>query len=473
MITDLETAILDILHRGSPTWGPLDVMQLTQAEEEATILLTAAEMIERRINLRLKLAGAPGSIDAQIVVTGEYGLAQALDPALAEGWALWSEIFNKRKADPSGPPVKFVIVRTKIEQMRLTRYGILAVKDIGSGQQDRVLDFVLRRGFYGPNSVMTTIKPDMYIPGYGRAPCRGEGKLEDIKVNQSDEPSVRVTNLGEISKPLSELVEIARARAGLGDNSQPKEKEATPHVGESMEEIRRRAKKIAKSDARILILGKTGTGKEHLARFIHAASPRGKKNFEAINCATLPKERVDSELYGHKKGAFTGAVADAPGRIRQAEGGTVLLDELSEIPSDCWGNLSRFLQYKEIQPVGDKTSIADVRIMAATSNAQKIPDYILYRFQSTFILPTLKERCDEIPKLARDFFLAAKKTNRRKALRFPKHEREKLATADFDWPGNVRQLENAIAGAVIAHGSSRDLTAEEVLAAALKPIPLS
>jgi hypothetical protein len=136
-----------------------------------------------------------------------------------------------------------------------------------------------------------------------------------------------------------------------------------PSEWQTIVEIDSQVKKLAPTDASILLLGETGTGKEFYANRVHQKSARKDKPFVAINCATLPKERIDAELFGYVKGAFTGAIENRAGRVREAEGGTVFLDEIGELPPDCWGNLLRFLQNKEIHPVGGKTITVDVRIL--------------------------------------------------------------------------------------------------------------
>lgn len=234
---------------------------------------------------------------------------------------------------------------------------------------------------------------------------------------------------------------------------------------QTVPEIEEKIKVIAPTDASVLILGETGVGKEYFAKRIHKLSKRESKPFVPVNCATLPKERIDAELYGHKKGAFTGAFADRAGTIREAQGGTVFLDEVGRLPQECWGNLLRFLQDKEIRPVGsDRGERVDARILAATNAPDAIPEEVRQRFDEVLSVPPLREHRDDIRDLAPQFFRSAK--DRPASLRFPKKEIEELAQADYDWPGNIRQSEKAVARAVRHHKGSRDLTAQEVLDAA-------
>ena len=143
--------------------------------------------------------------------------------------------------------------------------------------------------------------------------------------------------------------------------------EDSPLQWQPITEVEKQFKRLSPTDCSILLVGETGTGKELLAKRIRKASSRSEKPFVVINCATLPKERIDSELFGHVKGAFTGATQDYAGKIREAEGGTVFLDEIGALPDNCWSNLLRFLQDKEIHPVGGRTATVDVRILAATN----------------------------------------------------------------------------------------------------------
>ena len=235
---------------------------------------------------------------------------------------------------------------------------------------------------------------------------------------------------------------------------------------QSIAQVEEQIKKLAPTNYSILLLGETGTGKEFYAKKILQASDRKDKPFVVINCPSLPKERIDSALFGHVKGAFTGAVQDYSGQIRPAEGGTVFLDEIGDLPQDCWANVLRFLQDKEINPLNGKTSTVDVRILAATSKQTKIPSEAIHRFEHVLRLPPLRARRGDIPALAKDFFASAKPRTERITLRFTEDEIDKLATSAFNWPGNIRQLEKAILRAVVLHESGRDLTADEVLRAA-------
>src|SRR5881296_3674932 len=179
-----------------------------------------------------------------------------------------------------------------------------------------------------------------------------------------------------------------------------------------MKAVMRTVERIAPSDVSVLITGESGTGKEVIADLIHTLSPRNKGPFIKINCAALPRELIESELFGSVKGAFTGSQGDREGLFRQAEGGTLLLDELSEMPIDTQSKLLRVLQEKEVRPVGGRTTYkTDCRILASTNRRVedaikegKLREDLYYRISAISIhLPPLRERRDDILPLARAF----------------------------------------------------------------------
>jgi NtrC-family two-component system response regulator AlgB len=214
--------------------------------------------------------------------------------------------------------------------------------------------------------------------------------------------------------------------------------------------------RAARHDVAVLLRGENGTGKGVLARALHAQSPRADRRFVVVNCPTLSEELLASELFGHARGAFTGAVRDQEGRVEAAEGGTVFLDEVGEISPSLQAKLLRFLQEKRFERVGEtRTRTADVRIVAATNRdldaevkAGRFREDLLYRLNVMEILvPPLRERPEDILSLARGFveFFA------RQAARPPPDlspQTEKLLLA-YPWPGNVRELRNAIERALI------------------------
>jgi len=223
-----------------------------------------------------------------------------------------------------------------------------------------------------------------------------------------------------------------------------------------MKGVMRTIERIAPSDVSVLITGESGTGKEVVADLIHTLSRRNKGPFIKINCAALPRELIESELFGSVKGAFTGAQGDREGLFRQAEGGTLLLDELSEMPVDTQSKLLRVLQEKEVRPVGGRTSYkTDCRIIAATNRAVdeaikdgKLREDLYYRISAISIsLPPLRERREDILPLARAFLKRFCSQADRPLTEFTPAALERLKK--YDWPGNVRQLQNEIQRSVL------------------------
>lgn len=213
---------------------------------------------------------------------------------------------------------------------------------------------------------------------------------------------------------------------------------------------------VAPTDASVLILGETGTGKELVAREIHRRSRRQNKPLIRVNCASIPKELYESEFFGHARGAFTGAIKDRAGRFETAEGGTIFLDEIGEVPLELQSKLLRVLQEKRYERVGeDRTRTADVRIVGATNRDLKkevatgrFREDLYYRLNVFPILvPALRERADDIALLARHFIELSVKELRCPKPRLTRAGIVKLQS--YDWPGNIRELRNVIERAVI------------------------
>ena len=229
-------------------------------------------------------------------------------------------------------------------------------------------------------------------------------------------------------------------------------------IGQStpMKKVFEVIKRVAHSEGTVLITGKSGTGKEIVARAIHYNSPRREKRFMPINCGAIVDTLFESELFGHKKGSFTGATVDKEGLLKVAEGGTVFLDEVSEIPIQLQVKLLRALEQREITPVGMTEPIKiDVRIIAATNRDLrkevengKFRDDLYYRLNVVEIdLPSLKERPDDVPILAQHFLDAFKKQMSKPIQGFANEAMRALL--QYQWKGEVRELENVIERAVI------------------------
>jgi len=230
-----------------------------------------------------------------------------------------------------------------------------------------------------------------------------------------------------------------------------------------------RIAQVAPTDSSVLLLGETGTGKELLARAIHDTSPRRNAPLVAVNCAALPPNLIESELFGHERGAFTGATGAKTGRFELADGGTLFLDEIGELSADLQVKLLRFLQHGEFERVGSsRTRRVDVRIVAATNRdlAEAMADGAfrkdLYYRLSVFPIqvPPLRDRREDIPLLVWAYITARQVQLRRRIERVPKRTMEELMA--YAWPGNVRELENVIDRALILSPGSV-LNVEEIL----------
>jgi transcriptional regulator with GAF, ATPase, and Fis domain len=237
-------------------------------------------------------------------------------------------------------------------------------------------------------------------------------------------------------------------------------------VGKSakMERLLELVDKSASSDATVILTGETGTGKELLARAIHYKSRRGGKPFVVINCGAIPEGLLESELFGHEKGAFTGALSQRIGRFEEADGGTIFLDEISELTPSAQVKLLRVLEYKIIQRLGSAKDIKiDTRIIAATNKnlrdlvkEGRFREDLYYRISIINIeLPPLREHKEDIPELA-SYFLGL--FNRGK--RLSKDAMQKLI--NYNWPGNIRELRNVIERAVIFAGA-QEITPEQII----------
>jgi two-component system response regulator GlrR len=211
------------------------------------------------------------------------------------------------------------------------------------------------------------------------------------------------------------------------------------------------ANMVAQSDVSVLINGQSGTGKEVLAQAIHGASPRGKKAFIAINCGALPEQLLESELFGHAKGAFTGAVSSREGLFQAATGGTLFLDEIGDMPLSLQVKLLRVLQERKVRPLGSNHDVdVDVRIISATHRdlpkameKGEFREDLFYRLNVVGLkLPTLSERSEDIPLLANHLLRVAAQRHKPFVRSFSTDALKRLMAAS--WPGNVRQLVNVI-----------------------------
>jgi transcriptional regulator with PAS, ATPase and Fis domain len=244
-----------------------------------------------------------------------------------------------------------------------------------------------------------------------------------------------------------------------------------------MQAVVRTIERIAPSDVALLITGESGTGKEVIADLVHALSPRSKNKIVKVNCAALPRELIESELFGSVKGAFTGAHADRDGLFRQAEGGTLFLDEISEMPIETQSKLLRVLQDQKVRPVGGKTDYqTNCRILAATNRKpedaikdSKLREDLYYRISAISVyLPPLRERRDDIMPLANAFLKRFSAQANRVLRGFTPAAAERLT--GFDWPGNIRQLQNEIQRAVLL-SEGPDVDAADLSVSEIRMVP--
>jgi sigma-54 specific flagellar transcriptional regulator A len=274
----------------------------------------------------------------------------------------------------------------------------------------------------------------------------------------------RAFSIVNIPLSYSELTDVLH-RAGLFRTSKKKKAGSfnidlfRSMVGNSraIRQVRSLIEQVAKSDATVLILGESGTGKEVVARNLHYHSSRRSKPFVPINCGAIPGELLESELFGHEKGAFTGAISARQGRFEMAEGGTLFLDEIGDMPMSMQVKLLRVLQERTFERVGGTKLInADVRIVAATHrnleemiNEGKFREDLYYRLQVFPIeMPPLRARMDDIPLLINELIARLEHENRGSVRFTPSAV---MALCQYKWPGNVRELSNLIERMVIMH----------------------
>jgi len=268
--------------------------------------------------------------------------------------------------------------------------------------------------------------------------------------------------------PHNEQLFLANAAAGYA-NEIPIAPEETPVrsgfagiVGQShaLREVLHLVEMVAASDSTVLLLGETGTGKELIARAIHERSRRRSKSFVKVNCAAIPGGLLESELFGHERGAFTGAIAQKTGRIELADQGTLLLDEIGDIPLELQPKLLRVLQEREYERLGStQTKRVNLRVVAATHRnleemirQREFRSDLYYRLNIFPItIPPLRERADDVPGLVRHFVRQFAKTMNKTIEAISPETIDTLTR--YSWPGNIRELQNVIERSVVVHQS--------------------
>ena len=258
-----------------------------------------------------------------------------------------------------------------------------------------------------------------------------------------------VLRIGRAALTLERARQEERNRAALWPASPVEEQAGALFLAEDMQALLAIARRIAPTTVPALITGETGTGKEVLARMIHAYSTRAEKTFLPFNCSATPKDMLDSQLFGHRRGSFTGAIEHFPGLIRAAAGGTLFLDEIGETTLDVQPKLLRFLESSEVHPIGETQPVkVDVRVIAATNAdldallaSGRFREDLFYRLNIVRLhVPPLRERRVEIPALAHHYLQKHAQECGKGDLRLAEETMEYLVL--YRWPGNVRQLAN-------------------------------
>ncbi|MFV9504785.1 MAG: sigma-54-dependent transcriptional regulator [Oscillochloridaceae bacterium umkhey_bin13] len=334
---------------------------------------------------------------------------------------------------------------------------------------------------------IATDEPDLVICDVRMPPPDGLAVLQTLRSNGSTVPVLIITAQASstmtieamqkgaydyLSKPFApdeilhtveRALEHRRLTRLVANLQRPEQQDARDILigsSQAMQYVYKLIGRVAASDATVLITGESGTGKDLAAQVLHRSSDRREGPFVAVNCAALPETLLESELFGHEKGAFTGAIAQRKGRFEQAARGTIFLDEIGEISPTTQKKLLRVLQERTFERVGGNSPIpANVRIVAATNrdlleeaHNGTFREDLYYRLNVVNLhMPPLRERKDDIPTLV-DYFLAKHRFAKTKTARIAESAMEQLLA--YDWPGNVRQLENTIERAVVlAQGS--------------------
>jgi transcriptional regulator with PAS, ATPase and Fis domain len=306
-----------------------------------------------------------------------------------------------------------------------------------------------------PGDALSGLHP-VYAPSFDGLEFGASSETLEVAEAQAtlDDDAVQVDD--EIVDDVAH-VDSMPPKARITESTLPRSMQGVVGMSDTLVDLYRIVDRVADTTCTILITGESGTGKEIVARAVHRSSLRGNAPFVAVNCGAIPEALLESELFGHARGAFTGAHHAKPGRIAMAEGGTLFLDEIGEMPLSLQVKLLRILQAREYSPVGDNRVMkADVRIVAATNlnlenavQAGTFREDLYYRLNVIHVqVPALRERPEDIPLLVHHFLLRAKdKLGREHVLGVSRTAAQLLA--EYHWPGNVRELENTIERAVL------------------------
>jgi len=354
-----------------------------------------------------------------------------------------------------------------------------------AGHQATVCDSAARALELVKTERFDMLLSDVVMPGKD-----GLSLLEDLKAQGAAVPvvmisgqaniemAVRATRLGAIDfleKPLSTekllltIDNVLRMRRLEDENRELRErvgKHEIVHTGEAMRRVMAQVDRVAASETRVCILGETGTGKELIARAIHDHSPRRDGPFVTLNCAAVPAELIESELFGHEKGSFTGAVSRHLGKFEQAHHGTLFLDEIGDMPAVMQAKLLRVLEEKQVERIGGDRSIpVDVRVVVATHrNLDEMVARGAFRqdlyhriYVYPLVLPPLRERQEDIPALVDHFARQVSAINGWKAK--PVSAEAIAELSRYSWPGNVRELRNVVERLLLLADAEVDVAA--------------
>jgi len=386
-----------------------------------------------------------------LVVDDEPGLRQSLGLLLSDaGYSVTAESDGRKALDRAlAEPFDLVLCDVRMPEMD----GLTFLRSYRSRGGAALV--IMMSAYGGEDAALAAMKEGAY--DYLPKPFRPDEVVLTLRKAEERE------RLGRDVAGLRAQLAIGPAERGLVVESRP--------MRAALDLVAR----VAEHNTTVLITGESGTGKEVIARAIHRASPRSARPFVGINCAAIPESLLESELFGHVRGAFTGATADKAGLFDQANGGTLLLDEIGELPVGLQAKLLRVLQEGEIRRVGDqRTRQVDVRVLAATARdlaaeaaAGRFREDLFYRLNVVTIeLPPLRERPEDIAPLARHFVA-------RLAQRFGRALVLNDAVVAWleaqEWRGNVRELENAIERAVVL--TDRDVLEVGDFARAPRPTP--
>jgi DNA-binding NtrC family response regulator len=354
-------------------------------------------------------------------------------------------------------------------EVLLAASGARGLDEVRASRVDLVLSDCRMPGMTGPDLLreIKAVNPEIpliLMTAYGTV----ETAVQAMKDGAADYLT-KPLDLEELTLRIARVSEQARLTTAVAElRRQLVERHRLEGiVGESgrMQEVLGLVERVAPSSATVLIRGESGTGKELIARALHFNSPRAAGPLVTLNCAALPEQLLESELFGHERGAFTGAVAQRKGRFEQADGGSLFLDEIGDLSPSLQVKLLRVLQERQFDRVGgSKTLAVDVRVIAATNKdleaamrAGTFREDLYYRLNVVTIqIPPLRERREDIPPLLEHFLRKFTAKNRRMVTGFTAAARDALLK--YDYPGNVRELENLIERAVLlCRGSVIDL----------------